>query len=380
MPRPRADRARPPPSPTTTGQRLAYGHHARVFDVAPAPAGASHVSGWLASASEDETVRLWAPRESSASDGDAARPPPTDYTQAGLARGHGEPVLRVAWAPSGDLLASAGADCCARVWRVASGGDATTTLAQAACLGPATEEGYACEFVDGAAHLLTTDGADVAVWDVGTGVRAPQVGPPPQPEGDTTEFANPRWAEAHVFGVALAPGPRLAVGACSDGAARLWSIDRDGATPVAAARPFSGVAAGAAWLTDSTTAVLVATDGGVAALEARAVGRGPVWRATLATPVAGVAAARGGVAVATGAGRVILLSGVDGSVTGVLTEGRVPGARALLCVAGGVRSSDAVIAAGEPVVDTPRDAGGAPARVAKWAPVTVWSGGRELVG
>lgn len=365
MPRPRADRARPPAATPTHPQRLAYGHHARVFDVALAPSN-TPVTGWLASAGEDEAVRLWSPRAEGAS------PAATDYDQAAAARGHGEPVLRVAWAPGGDCVASAGADCCARVWRLARDGG-SYNLTQAVCLGPVTEEGYACEFVHGTACLVTTDGADIAVWDVETGVRAPTIAPPPQPPGPAADLANPRWAEAHVFGVALAPGPRpLAVGACSDGAARVWSIDATGATPIAAVRPFASVAAGAAWLVDGFTVTLVATDGTVAALDSRALARGPVWRAALGGPAAGIAGVGGDVAIATGSGRVVVLHGATGAITHTLAEGRVPAARPLLCVAA---SPDGTIAAsGEPIVEG-RD-GGAPARASKWAPVTVWAGWR----
>ncbi len=65
------------------------GHHARVFDVAFLPEDSS----LLASASDDDTCKVWRINDSGA-------------TQAASFHGHQDSVLRVSWAPTGDLLAS----------------------------------------------------------------------------------------------------------------------------------------------------------------------------------------------------------------------------------------------------------------------------------
>lgn len=364
MPRPRS--ARPAPaSAAAPSQRVAYGHHARVFDVALAPSSATSHAGWLASAGEDDAVRVWAPDAGAAAD---AR---TDYRQAAASRAHGEPVLRVAWSDDGTALATAGGDRRARVWRFDGESDA---LAQAAVLGPATEEGYACEFVDGAATLVTTDGADLVAWDVETGTRRPPAGPPPQPAAGAAlpSPANPRWAEAHVFGAAVTASSRLAAAACSDGCVRVWSVGADGGlAPVAARRVFAGVAAAVTWLSDGITLAVAGPSGDVAAFDVRAgAAAPPLWSAALPGPALALAPLpSNALAVATRASTVAVLAGGDGAMGAPLVEARVPAPRALLCVASD--GAGAVAASGEGVGDG-RDGGGAPARASKWAPVTVF--------
>lgn len=104
---------------------FAYGHHGRIFDLAFHPRRA-----WLASASEDGTARVWrraasepvawqqvswcwaatgacwcipcADRTRSAS----ARPLRTAAAQVRCCTGHAAEALRVAWSPSGSVLAS----------------------------------------------------------------------------------------------------------------------------------------------------------------------------------------------------------------------------------------------------------------------------------
>ena len=65
------------------------GHYARVFDVAFAPTDSS----LLASASDDDTCKVWRVSNSGA-------------TLAASFHGHQDSVLRVSWAASGNLLAS----------------------------------------------------------------------------------------------------------------------------------------------------------------------------------------------------------------------------------------------------------------------------------
>ena len=65
------------------------GHYARVFDVAFSPADSS----LLASVSDDDTCKVWRTSESGA-------------TQAASFHGHTDSVMRVSWAPAGNILAS----------------------------------------------------------------------------------------------------------------------------------------------------------------------------------------------------------------------------------------------------------------------------------
>ncbi len=73
------------------------GHYARVFDVAFSPADSS----LLASASDDDTCKVWRTSEAGA-------------TQAASFHGHSDSVLRVSWAPAGNLLASGMLPCTPR--------------------------------------------------------------------------------------------------------------------------------------------------------------------------------------------------------------------------------------------------------------------------
>lgn len=71
----------------------AYGHRARVFDVA-----FDHSGTRFATASEDSTARIWREVPS-----DAAQP---GYEQEACLTGHGAEVLRVGWNHDGTMLAT----------------------------------------------------------------------------------------------------------------------------------------------------------------------------------------------------------------------------------------------------------------------------------
>lgn len=334
MPRPASARPAPPPAPACGAaacETTAYGHHATVFDVALAPPE-SRRSRWIASAGEDEAVRLWAPA-------DGGR-----YSQAAFSRAHGEPVLRVSWSPTAELLASAGGDACARVWRVSDDGDgATSTITQALTLGPADDEGYACEFTADGGRLVTTAGAGVAVWSLETGV-ALAADPPPAAPPAPAMLANPRWAEAHVFGARLGSGGLLAA-ACSDGVARLWAATPAGLAGVAAHRTHACPLTAVAWAPDGVRLAAAGADGSVALVDARA-GGGVPWRgASAGRPMALAFLSDAVLAVAT-SDSTLELFGVGGGgggsndagppsppATRRLVETVAPGPRDLLCVA-----------------------------------------------
>ena len=158
--------------------RAPTGHNARIFDVAPAPAASSAFAGWLASASEDDAVRVWRPN------GGGNGSDPTDFALAAPFRGHADPVLRVSWhagAPDSGILASASGDRTARVWQLQAtagggaggGGSGRWAAAPLATLGGHAEEVYACEFLpsadvgsDAALRLVTASGPGLEAWEV----------------------------------------------------------------------------------------------------------------------------------------------------------------------------------------------------------------------
>jgi WD40 repeat protein len=84
--------------PTTGG---ADGHADMVYSCAWSPGGM-----WLASASEDGTVRVW---------------DVNTWLQVAMLQGHGDGVHCCAWSPDGTQLASSPSDETARVWDINTG-------------------------------------------------------------------------------------------------------------------------------------------------------------------------------------------------------------------------------------------------------------------
>ena len=199
------------------------GHRKSVFSVAFSPNGQI-----LASASSDNTVRLWNPN--------------TGQETATLI-GHTRPVQSVAFSPNGQILASAGRDNTIRLWNVNTG----QTLRE---LKEHTDHVFSVAFSPNG-QILASASKDntIRLWNLNTGqtirtlkrhtdhVFSVAFSPNGQilasaSRDNTIRLWNPNTGQNirtlnehtdHVFGVAFSPNGRILASASRDNTVRLWN-------------------------------------------------------------------------------------------------------------------------------------------------------------
>jgi WD40 repeat protein len=237
--------------------RVLTGHTDSVVGVAFSPGGTL-----LATASRDETARLW-------------------HTATGTPirtiTGHTGLVMGVAFSPDGTLLATASVDKTARLWDTATGTPIRTLTGH-------TEVLYGIAFSPDGTLLATVSNDETArLWDTATG----------------TPIRTLTGHTGTVYGVAFSPDGALLATGGDDGTVRLWNTATG--TPVRTITGHAGTVWPVAFSPDGT---LLATGGhdGTARLWETATGAPIRTIAAHTGLVVGVAFSPDGTLLATGSG------------------------------------------------------------------------------
>ncbi|KAL4448824.1 hypothetical protein ABPG77_007541 [Micractinium sp. CCAP 211/92] len=214
-----------------------YGHDARIFDLCFHP----YSESLLVSASDDCTAGVWRRQAGGTAAGGR-------YMQVAAFQGHADSVMRAAWSPDGQLVASGSSDGVVCLWQPCE-----EALSSRHNLGAAgvrhlssleghPEEVYACVFLPSSSsnggsesssssgggqphRLVTASGESLFLWDLATQRQLQQVPLPPLPAGvgGSSDHVPERWRPGYPFGVACQPDGPLLGAACSDGRLRLWA-------------------------------------------------------------------------------------------------------------------------------------------------------------
>lgn len=207
------------------------GHKARVFGLSWRPAR-DEATAALASASEDQSVIVW---HLAGLDG----PAPTHRKAHVLAEAHTSEVLRCAWSPTGNLLATGGADGAARVFAIPDAAEVAATPAACARLelrertaggpevassgaGEDDDQIYGLAFAESDARLLVAAGACVRSFDVPSercSSHFSLTAAPAVPGGFVFGGQRNAAADSFIFDLALSADCALLALACSTGRA-----------------------------------------------------------------------------------------------------------------------------------------------------------------
>lgn len=396
----------------------AYGHDARIFDLSFHPAS----SGLLVSASDDCSAGVWRRQAGGSAAGGR-------YMQVAAFQGHADSVMRAAWSPDGQMVASGSSDGVVCLWRPLEA--ALTSrhnlghagVQQLGSLEGHPEEVYACLFLQNSGsssggsssggggggsngqpppqRLLTASGESLFLWDVATQRQMQQVAGPPPPAsaaGGGSSQVPERWRPGYLFGVAAQPDGPLVGAACSDGQLRLWARQAgDSSIAPLCTLPWNQAMGADCCFGPNGLFCACSKDGSVIMMDVRQGGclqhlqlDAPLLSCTLlpgSTSGTGGSSSSQGCLVAAGAdGAVHFVDVATGDVSSVFPEAAPQ--RALLCA---TLSADgaSLATSGESVVlddgDVPGSSNSAAAEVGgaaaakqghqplpKWSPIHVW--------
>lgn len=377
-----------------------YGHNARIFDLSFHPCSDS----LLVSASDDCTAGVWRRQAGGTAAGGR-------YMQVAAFQGHADSVMRAAWSPDGQMVASGSSDGVVCLWhpRVEALSSrhnlGAAGVQHLASLEGHPEEVYACVFLPSTSsggtesssgaggqsqRLVTASGESLFLWDLATQRQLQQVPPPPLPAGvgGASDHVPERWRPGYPFGVAAQPDGPLLGAACSDGRLRLWARQgSDGSIQPLCTLPWNQAMGADCCFGPDGLFCAVSKDGSVIMMDVRQGSclqhlqlEAPLLSCTLLPTSAATSSG--------GPGQCLVAAGADGGVHFIdVATGKVASlfpeagpARPLLCAS--LSADGASLAtSGEAVVlqddDMPGAQQGAPAAPGhrpppKWSPIHIW--------